>query len=182
MKKNLIIKKFNLCYLKSIIKIYYTSFSKENRFCLLNLIYNIIRKRAELLVLKDSTKITAFIYIIHYEDMSFILYLAVDKTKRNLEYGSYLLNWVLDNYKDKTIYLNIDQINSKYEDNNIRIKRLNFYLNNKFYLTDYCSIGTNTTCNILSNKKSFDVDKYIILDKKISKWFFTTVDGVRSNL
>lgn len=177
MEKDLVIKNLDLCNLKNIINIYYTSFSKNNRFSLLNLGYNLLRKRAQCFILMNEKKAVAFIYIIHYENISFILYLAVNQNKRNAQYGSFLLNWYLNTTQNKKIYLNIDYINKKYADNDIRIKRLNFYLKNRFYLTDYFCIGTDMS-HILSTEKNFDINEYIKLDTKISKWFFTTKDKI----
>ncbi len=72
--------------------------------------------------------------------MSFILYLAVNKMYRDKGYGTYLLNEELKLYKENTIYLNIDEINEKYVDIEIRKKRLNFYLKNNIHLINYLSI------------------------------------------
>lgn len=52
----------------------------------------------------------------------------------------------------------------------LRKKRLNFYLNNNFYLTNYLSIEKNGNFNImvantLSNN-NFEIKNYIELDKK----------------
>lgn len=104
--------------------------------------------------------------------MAFILYLAVDEYVRNKGYGSYLLNWFTEQEKDKEIFLNIDELNSKYKDNEIRKKRLKFYKKNKFYITNYLSIEECGNFNILSNKNNFNLNEYIKLDYEISKRFF----------
>ncbi len=71
----------------------------------------------------------------------------------------------------KTIYLNIDEINEKYVDIEIRKKRQNFYLKNNIHLTNYLSIEKNCNANILSSSDSFNLNEYIKLDKKIGNWF-----------
>lgn len=123
---NLKIEIFSIKYLFKVKKIYNQSFPKEERFPFFLLVLNILRKNSEMYILLNGKSVSSFIYIINYEDMSFILYLATDKNVRSKGYGSYLLNWFTEKNKEKNIFLNIDEIDNKYKDNKIREKRLNF--------------------------------------------------------
>lgn len=181
MKSELKIVKFNLLHIISTFKIYSQSFDKFNRFPFVILLFNVFRKKANLYLLFKKNELCTFIYIINYKDMDFVLYLAVNKRYRNNGYGSYLLKWYLNNKLDKTIYLNIDEINNNFEDNYYRKYRLNFYLKNGFYLTNYLINSCDHKGHILSNLKIFDIEKYIKFDKQISKWFFTSEDKIEKD-
>lgn len=170
--KKIKIDKFKLQYFRNIKKIYENSFPKEERFPIIILLLNIIRKNSELFVELVDEKVISFIYIIKYRNERFILYLAVDKEKRNNGFGGYLLNWYMNNHKNSNIYLNIDEVDGRYDDNIVRNKRLNFYLSKGFFLTEYLSIEKSGNYNILLNSNKYDEDKYKELDSKISHWFF----------
>ena len=78
--------------------------------------------------------------LIFYRDMIFILYLAVNTESRSKGYGSYLLKWCLQKYRDKKIYLNIEEVREDVE---------NF--------------------NILSNCREIDINEYKILDRVVAE-------------
>lgn len=177
---NLKIKVFSTRYLFKVKKIYNQSFPKEERFPFFLLILNILRKNSEMYVLLNGKSVSSFIYIINYENMSFILYLATDKNVRSKGNGSYLLNWFTEKSKEKSIFLNIDEVDNKHKNNKIREKRLNFYINNKFFLTDYLSVEKSGNFNILSSVENFNLIDYKKLDCEISKKFFTRASIIKS--
>lgn len=115
---------------------------------MINLLVNIILKRANIYVLFIDNKIVAFIYSISNKNERFILYLAVKENYRGKGIGTYLLNWYLHNNNEKEVYLNIDEVNKKYEDYIIRKKRLEFYIKNDFYITNYLSVNGSSKGNI----------------------------------
>lgn len=185
MKEN--IRKFKIEDWKKIKKIYKNSFPKEERFPLLLLYFNILRKNSNLYVLEVDNQIKGFIDAIYYKNMIYILYLAIDEKNRDLGCGSKLLNWFLKENADKNIYLNIEEVNTKFNDYELRKKRLSFYQKNNFYLTDYLSIEDNgnfniMSANILSNNNTFELDDYIELDKKISEWYFSKESKIKKKI
>lgn len=181
MEKILKIENFKMRNCNAVKKIYMDSFNKEDRLPWLNLILNIILRKANIYTLSSENNLVAFIYAISYKTKIFILYIAVDKRYRNKGFGTFLLNWYLNNNKDKEILLNISEINEEFDDNIIRKKRLNFYLKNGFYLTDYLSISKDSKGNILSTREEFNVREYKQLDKRISKLFFCKNDKIEKN-
>lgn len=158
---------FNIRNSKDIKRIYLDSFDKENRFSFINLLTNTVLKRANI-----------YVVITENETIGFILYLTIKENYRNKGIGSLLLNWYSNDNKDKNVYLNIDEVDEKYEDFAIRKKRLEFYLKNNFYNTNYVSANGDSVGSILSNKKEFDREKYKLFDKEISKWFLCKKDKV----
>lgn len=168
------IRKFKIKDWKNVKSIYINSFPKEERFPFLLLYFNTLRNNSNLYVMEINNQIIGFIDAINYKNMIFILYLAVDKKMRNLGYGSKLLKQFLNENTNKNIYLNIDEVDTKFSDYKLRKQRLNFYLNNNFYLTNYLSVEKDGNFNIMiASNNNFEVDNYIELDKKISKWYFT---------
>ena len=101
--------------------------------------------------------------------MVFVLYLAVNFKNRHKGYGSKLIQWCLENYEGKSIYLNIDEVDKRFKDYDTRVKRLNFYLKNGFKMTDYLSVEEGCNFNILSNTGDLDLDKYIKLDLEVER-------------
>ncbi len=181
MQNDIIIGEFKLKDRKYIDKIYEESFSQEERFPKFLLYFNIFRKKAKLYVIKNDSKICGFTYLIFYKNMVFILYLAITTSERDKGYGSTLLKWCLNEYKNKEFYLNIDEINPKFDDYQIRKQRGQFYLRYGFYLTDYLSVNDNSKGHILSLKKDLNIETYKELDKRISYWFLTSRDEIEKD-
>ena len=173
------IKKFSIKYFYQIKKIYQQSFPKKERFPFLILIFNILKGNSEMYILLNNKKVSSFIYVINYKGMSFILYLATNKKERSKGCGSYLLNFFTEKNKENNIFLNIEEINDNYKYNKVRKKRLEFYANNNFFLTDYLSMEEDSIFHILSNTKTFDLKDYIDLDSKISKMFFCNAATIK---
>lgn len=168
MSNEIKMEKFKLKYYNDVKRIYTNSFPEEERANFKLLIFNLLRN-CELYVLTEKDSVCGFIYLINDNNMTFILYLAIDNSKRSKGYGGYILNWCINYKKDKVIYLNIDELNEKFDDIEIRKKRLNFYLKNGFYLTDYLSVEEKCNFNIMSTSKTLDIDSYIKLDERIAK-------------
>ncbi len=164
------IMKFNNKYYKQVNEIYKSSFPKKERYLSFNKLISYQKNGcAQIYCLIDNKIVYGFIYSIKYKDMIFILYLAISNKERSNGNGSYLLKWYLNQYYDKSIYLNIDEINESAIDYNIRKKRLEFYEKNGLYLTDYLSCEENAVFNILTNKKEFDIEEYKLLDKFVAE-------------
>ena len=170
------IDKFKMKYYKDFKRIYLSSFKKEDRFANFKLLLNLALKRTNMYVAILEDEVVAFIYIINDERKRFILYLAVKEKCRNIKIGTNLLNWYLNNNKDKDIFLNIDEVSDKFDDSIDRKRRLDFYQKNGFYLTDYLSVNEDFKGNVLSNKKEFNIDEYKLLDKKIARMFWCKCD------
>jgi GNAT superfamily N-acetyltransferase len=159
--------KYKTIYYTQVNDIYEKSFPQEEKYITLDKM--IESQGTELYCLVDNEKVLGIIYLIFYKDMIFILYLAVNIKSRSKGYGSYLLKWCLDKYADKKIYLNIEEVKKEVKDYEIRKKRLDFYLKNGFFVTNYISKEELENFNILSNSLEIDIDQYKILDKVVAK-------------
>lgn len=154
-------------YYTQVNNIYEKSFPEEEKYITLNKMIEC--QDTELYCLIDNEIVLGIIYLIFYKDMIFILYLAVNTESRSKGYGSYLLKWCLDKYYDKEIYLNIEEVREDIKDYETRKMRLNFYLKNGFFITNYISKEKTENFNILSNNSEIDINKYKILDKVVAK-------------
>lgn len=147
--------KFEEKYYNQVSEIYEKSFPIEERYITLDRMIN-------------EEDVLGFVYLIFYENMIFILYLAVNTTNRSNGYGSYILKWCLNKYMDRKIYLNIEKVKKDVKDYETRLKRLKFYLKNDFYITNYISKEETESFNILSNNKEIDIEQYKELDKFVA--------------
>ena len=159
--------KYESIYYKQVNDIYEKSFPQEERYITLDKMVQ--NKNTELYCLIDNNQVSGMIYLIFYKEMIFILYLAVNTEKRSKGYGSYLLKWCLQEYSDKEIYLNIEEVKEGIKDYEVRKKRLKFYQKNGFFITNYLSNENIENFNILSNRKEIDIGKYKILDKVVAE-------------
>ena len=159
--------KYKSIYYAQVNEIYEKSFPREERYITLDKM--IQSQNTELYCLIDDNHVLGIIYLIFYRNMIFILYLAVTTESRSKGYGSYLLKWCLQKYRDKKIYLNIEEVRESTKDYEIRKKRLDFYQNNGFYITDYISKEDIQNFNILSNCRKIDINEYKILDRVVAE-------------
>lgn len=158
--------KFKPEYYNQVYEIYEKSFPIEERYITLDKM--IKKENTELYCLVDKEAIFGFVYLLFYQNMIFILYLAVNPDNRSKEYGSYILKWCLNKYTDKNIYLNIEEVKKDVKDYETRLKRLKFYLKNDFFISSYISKEETESFNILSNNKDIDIEQYKELDKFIA--------------
>ena len=154
-------------YLNQVKKIYESSFPAVERY--LSVEEMTSSEDTKLYCLVDNNVVLGFMYLICFENMIFILYLAISKEQQSKGLGSWLLRWCLDKYKDRKIYLNIEKVYKDVKDFQTRKKRLDFYTKNGLYFTDFISEEENECFNILSNKINFDIDEYRLLDQHIAK-------------
>lgn len=159
--------KFKPEYYNQVSVIYEKSFPEEERYITLDKM--IKQENTELYCLVNEEEVLGFVYLIFYEKMIFILYLAVNTDNRSKGFGSYILKWCLNQYVDRNIYLNIEEVKTDFKNYVTRLKRLKFYLNNDFFITSYISKDETESFNILSNNKDIDIEQYKELDKYVAR-------------
>ncbi len=168
--------KYKSIYYTQVNEIYEKSFPQEERYITLDKM--IQSQNTELYCLIDDNNVLGIMYLIFYKNLVFILYLAVNTESRSKGYGSYLLKWCLQKYRDKKIYLNIEEVKENAKDYETRKKRLKFYQNNGFYITNYISKEDIENFNILSNSQEIDINEY----KKLDRFIATILDEPISNI
>ena len=107
---------------KKIKNIYINSFNKDERFSFLILEKCAKEKNVEFNVVYDNNDLIGFYYIVNYGDVSYLMYFAVDITKRNKGYGSMILSDLRK--KHNNILLCIEFANKNVNDE--KLSRRNF--------------------------------------------------------
>ena len=118
---------------KDISKLYLSAFPKNERppfgwfyKCLFRY------KENEVLGFYDKGKFIGFVEYTQYKNFVYIAFLAVQETKRGQGYGTKILQYIKDNFADKSILLCYEEVDKKYHDYIDRKKREEFYQRNGF--------------------------------------------------
>ena len=117
---------------KDIRKLYLSAFPKEERPPAWIFFNNALKDNQDLYGYYDNDEFIGFAQLTIYKDICYLFFLAVSPNKRNQGYGSKIIENIKDNNKDKVILLCYEEVDDKYLDNSLRIKRRNFYRKNGF--------------------------------------------------
>lgn len=139
----------------SIKKIYINSFYKDERFPFWILKHCSKEKNVTFNAILDNDKIIGMEYIINYENIAYLMYLAIDENQRKKGYGSKILKDLIEKYK--TIILSIER--PKRDLNNNKQIRKNFYLRNGFFETNKFIKDNGVEYEILCTNKNYCVTK-----------------------
>lgn len=85
----------------------------------------------------ENNQFIGFSFLTLYKDICYIFFLAVKKEVRNKGYGTEIIKIIKEQNKDKVILLCHEEVDDKYLDNNLRIKRRDFYIKNGFVYNGY---------------------------------------------
>ena len=144
-------------YLDKIEKLYLNSFPKSERFP-----FWILKESSK----SDNSNLSAIIvdnvyvgmcYMVNCMDAYYIMYFAIEPNLRNKKYGSEILKNLKEKYK--ILFLSIEKSND-----DIGLKRRNFYLKNGFHETNKYYEDNGVCYEILCTD-----DKYEINDKVMNR-------------
>ena len=143
-------------------EIYMEAFPKCERKPFFLLRQSIKRKKAVLAVAAEGNQLLGFTVFVVYKDMVMIDYLAVSSKVRSRGTGSYIMQNVCRQYKDKKIVLLIERLDDKAENKEQRIARRKFYLKNGFtssdiFITEIMNFGEK-----VSEEAYIDLQKYAL--------------------
>lgn len=115
--------------IEQVSELYYSAFPKEERAPWKALIQKHHEGKGEFLSIYDYNQWVGLTYVITYQNLSYVLYLAIDENQRGHGYGSGVLQLLKKRYPH-TIMLCIEEVDEKYDNYNQRIHRKSFYLRN----------------------------------------------------
>ena len=144
---------------KDIEPLYVSAFPEDERPPVGMFFKTVLLDNDDLLGFYDNNEFIGFANIITYKDICYLFFLAVIEEKRNQGCGSKILQLLKELYKDKVLTLCYEEIDDKYPDIDLRIRRKNFYYRNGFKDNEMktCEYGVNyETCYIGSHKVSFE--------------------------
>ena len=149
---------------KKIKNIYINSFNKDERFSFLILEKCAKEKNVEFNVVYDNNDLIGFYYIVNYDDVSYLMYFAVDITKRNKGYGSMILSDLTK--KHNNILLCIEFANKNVNDE--KLLRRNFYLKNGFFSSNKFIIDNNVKYEILTTNKDYSITEEVLRKRYVN--------------
>ena len=150
-----------------------TSFPKNERYPMWLLSLLSKRKCVDFLAFYDEEQFCGLTYSISSDKMTFLLYLAVNDEVRSKGYGSEILFCLKQSNSQNTIVFNVEKTNTNADNNEQRMKRVNFYLKNGFQLTDYELVDGNDIYSVLASDKNFSVEDYKNIMRKLSFGTYT---------
>lgn len=149
---------------KKIKNIYTNSFNKDERFSFFILEKCAKEKNVEFNIVFDNDSLIGFYYIVNYEDVSYLMYFAVDINKRNKGYGSVILSDLRK--KHNNILLCIEFANKNVNDE--KLLRRNFYLKNGFLSSNKFIIDNNVKYEILTTNKDYPITEEVLRKRYIN--------------
>lgn len=139
-------------------KLYMNSFPRDERFPFWILKHCSKEKNVVFNVILEGNKLIGMEYIINYENISYLMYLAVDKSQRDKGYGSQILKDLNQEYS--TIILSIEKTNKDLKDD--KQKRKDFYLRNGFNETNKFIKDNEIEYEVLCTNKGYDITEKML--------------------
>ena len=116
--------------------LYENSFPEEERTDFFGL-FSDIYEGFQLYALYNNKNLVSFIHFNETDNFIHINYLAVDKALQSKGYGSYVLNWLKQEFPAKAIVLDVEIPEKNANNNNERSRRISFYKKNNFLFSNY---------------------------------------------
>ena len=144
-------------------RLYLSAFPKIERHRVMELFSASTKDSAEFLRFSDNGEFIGLAYMIVRGSVAFLLYLAVDESKRNNGYGSAILEAIRNRYQGKDIVLLIESLHEECDNMDIRVRRKGFYLRNGFHDTGLIqtSFGGEANYDILNTQEQFSKEAYL---------------------
>ena len=151
-----------------VLEIYRNSFPKVEQFpvWLLRIMSHL--KGINSVVFYDESNLCGFLYFLVNEKTVFILFLAVNDKIRSKGYGSHIITWLKESYPSREIFLDVEKPDENSENNEQRMKRIEFYQRNGIYDTSDSFTYYGVTYEILCTDKNFSEEDY---NKNLTSYF-----------
>ena len=114
----------------------------------------------------EEGEFIGFASIVLYKDICYIFFLAVSEKHRNQGYGTKILDFIKDKYKDCVILLCYEEVDKKYPDYENRLRRSHFYQENGFIINPLKTYEFGVIFQTVfygSHEVSFDDYKHIFM-------------------
>ena len=122
---------------KSVKKLFFEAFPIHERYPLFYLIWKSKSENIKFYCMYDGELWIGFNYLLFYKDLIFVQYIAIDSNIRSKGYGGKVIEKIKEIYPEYRIALGIEQLNKEAKNNELRIRRKNFYLKNGFIDSGY---------------------------------------------
>ncbi|MDG4965210.1 GNAT family N-acetyltransferase [Lactococcus lactis] len=145
---------------RQVIDLVKNSFPKEEQYPILLLKLWALKKNVHFWAYYQNDEFCGVSYLVSHEEMTFVLYLAVNNQVQSKGYGSAILETLKEKFSGKNITLNIERLDPSADNYEQRVKRLKFYKKNGFYDTDYTITDRGETFLTLTTSPSFSVEVF----------------------
>ena len=153
-------------------QLYHTAFPKSEQKPFFIIKKNAQRGIVEMLEIDEDGEFCGLAVTIHYKDLVLLDYFAITPEKKGKGIGSKTLSLIKEKYKSNRLLLEIEAIGEEHPNNQQRIKRQAFYMNNGMINTGKYVNLFGTEMLILSNGKLFTFDEYKNIYKNSSALYF----------
>lgn len=145
----------NLQYRRQIKEIYEKSFPKDEKFSFWILKQCAKENNIQLDVIIDDIieKVIGMRFIVNYDNITYLMYLAIDEIYRNKGFGSFVLKDLVT--QNNIVLLCIEKPLPGLKDDKIR--RKNFYLKNGFYETNCFIEDSGVEYEFLASLKGLEI-------------------------
>ncbi|GAA0741354.1 GNAT family N-acetyltransferase [Clostridium oceanicum] len=131
-------------------ELYKNAFPHKERISLRLLSLRALSKNIEYLAMYDEDRFVGFCYLIMYNNLTFIMYLAIDSSLRGKGYGGRALDSIRVFTSKNRVALNIEAEDENAENNDQRIRRKSFYIKNGYRLANMDTIEMGEAYEMLS--------------------------------
>ena len=107
-----------------------------------------------------------FTYLIHNNDLIFVLYIAVCRNNRSRGYGSQIINHIKETFSNSRVVLFIEAEDERAKNNEQRKKRKSFYLKNDYISSGFIFSMNNTYFEALVQSGDCTVDEIMMVYRK----------------
>ncbi|MCL2380914.1 MAG: GNAT family N-acetyltransferase [Treponema sp.] len=144
---------------KKVTALYFSAFPLYERLPLFILNRKTKSGNAKFYNVFDGEQWVGFNYLIIGKGMAMLQYLAIDANVRSKGYGRMILEKIKNIYPDCTIVLLAEKPDEKSKNNEDRIRRKNFYLNNGFRESGYYAGQKFAAFEMLFCGKRFSIEE-----------------------
>ena len=157
----------NMKEYREIKELYKRSFPKEERAPFWLMMRNAKRGKGDFLAAFDNDLFVGFAYIISNESLAYLFYLAVNDKLRAKGYGSMILSELKERYRNKNLFLALEDDDKSAPNYEQRKKRHKFYEKNGFSPIACRMQEASVIYDVMSTGGMVTTKEY---DKLITSW------------
>lgn len=140
--------------------IYFEAFPKKERMPFPMMVAMSKLWNTEFLGFYDGNTLCGFVYLAHNRKIVFVMFLAVDKRLRSKGYGSAILQNIQSKYPEKKIIISIEPCEKDAPDIELRTRRKDFYMRNRYQETGYMMKLNGIVQEIIISNGEFDKKQF----------------------
>ncbi len=149
-------------------QIYFDSFPKKERMPFWMMCLMSKMKNTEFYSCSDNGQVCGFAYLAAIEKVTFIMFLAVDKTMRSKGYGSLILREIQSRFPNNKIIVSIERCDKNAKNIQQRLRRKRFYQENGYLAAGYFVELSNVEQEIMIKNGEFDQKEFLRFFQKYS--------------